>query len=113
MYFDDLHTEDLATGAETLSFSSLVDRKTSNHLSVGNYIAFKKGNTFRMMQIIETEEEKEYVLVKHVYGETIGLELRNTVYSGISMPNVDITRFLTNVLQKYPLESWIYRFKFN
>ena len=99
VYFDDLHTEDLSTGAETLSFSSIVDRKTSSYLSVGSYIAFKKNNAFRMMQIIETEEEKEDVLVKNVYCETIGLELRNSVYSGSSMPNVNIKRFLDNVLQ--------------
>ena len=99
IYFDDLHSEDLTTGAETFSFCSFTDREMSSALTVGNYIAFKKNNSYRLMQIIETEEDKEEVLVKNVYCETVGLELLNSIYDGNIMENVNIGSFLDTVLQ--------------
>lgn len=99
VYFDDLHTEDLTTGAETFSFSSIVDRKTSNFLQAGNYVGFTKGNSFRLFQIIETTEEKEDVIIKNIYAETVGLELTHSIYNGGNMASVNIERFLKNVLQ--------------
>ena len=99
IYFDDLHTENLATGAETFSFTCILDKGAANNVNVGNFIAFSKNNSIRLMQIIETEEDKEEILVKHVYCETVGLELSNFVYDGNIMENVDIKRFLQTVLQ--------------
>lgn len=99
IYFDDLYTQELSTGAEAYAFSSFCNKEVSNYLSAGNFIAFKEKDYFTLMQIIETEEEKEEVLTKHIYAETVGLELAHSIYNGGNMPNVNIKRFLENVLQ--------------
>ena len=99
IYFEDLLIEDLATGSETLELSSLCDSTTSSYLEAGNYIAFKKNNSYKLMQIIETEEEREETLVKKIYCETAGMELINSVYKGAKLNNVNIKRFLESILQ--------------
>lgn len=99
IYYDDILTEILSSGADTLSFTTISDRNTSKNLIVGNYIAFKKGNKFKLMQIMEVNENKEDILTKEIYCEGAGLELINTVYSGSKMSSVNIERFLKNILQ--------------
>lgn len=99
IYYDDVLTEMLSSGADTFTFTSIPDRETSEKLTVGNYIAFKKGNKFKLLQIIEVNESKEDVLTKEIYCEGAGLELINTVYSGSKMDSVNIKRFLINILQ--------------
>ena len=99
IYYDDVLTEILSSGADTFTFTSIPDRDTSKKLTVGNYIAFKKGNKFKLLQIIEVNESKEDVLTKEIYCEGAGLELINTVYSGSKMDSVNIKRFLINILQ--------------
>ena len=99
IYYDDVLTEMLSSGADTFTFTSIPDRETSEKLTVGNYIAFKKGNKFKLLQIIEVNESKEDVLTKDIYCEGAGLELINTVYSGSKMDSVNIKRFLINILQ--------------
>lgn len=99
IYYDDVLTEMLSSGADTFTFTSIPDRDTSKKLTVGNYIAFKKGNKFKLLQIIEVNESKEDVLAKEIYCEGAGLELINTVYSGSKMDSVNIKRFLINILQ--------------
>lgn len=99
IYYDDVLTEMLSSGADTFTFTSIPDRDTSKKLTVGNYIAFKKGNKFKLLQIIEVNESKEDVLTKEIYCEGAGLELINTVYSGSKMDSVNIKRFLINILQ--------------
>lgn len=99
IYYDDVLTEMLSSGADTFTFTSIPDRETSEKLTVGNYIAFKKSNKFKLLQIIEVNESKEDVLTKEIYCEGAGLELINTVYSGSKMDSVNIKRFLINILQ--------------
>lgn len=99
IYYDDVLTEILSSGADTFTFTSIPDKDTSKKLTVGNYIAFKKGNKFKLLQIIEVNESKEDVLTKEIYCEGAGLELINTVYSGSKMDAVNVERFLKNILQ--------------
>ena len=99
IYYDDVLTEILSSGADTFTFTSIPDKETSEKLTVGNYIAFKKDNKFKLLQIIEVNENKEDVLTKEVYCEGAGLELINTVYSGSKMDAVNVERFLKNILQ--------------
>ena len=99
IYYDDVLTEILSSGADTFTFTSIPDKETSRKLTVGNYIAFKKDNKFKLLQIIEVNENKEDVLTKEVYCEGAGLELINTVYSGSKMDTVNVERFLKNILQ--------------
>lgn len=99
IYFDDVFYEDLSTGAETLTFCSISDRNMLSNLKVGNYVAFRKNNSYKLMQIIETEEEREQYLIKKVYCETAGMELINSVYDGSNLENANIKSFLERVLQ--------------
>lgn len=100
IYFDDVHYQELSTGAESLTFSAVGDRAMLANLVVGNYISFRdKNDKLKLMQIMNTEEVRESFLVKDVYCETCGLELINSVYDGVDMHGVDIRRFLSNVLQ--------------
>ena len=99
IYYDDILTEMLSNGADTFTFTSIADKDTNEKLIVGNYIAFKKNNKFKLLQIIEVNENKENILTKEVYCEGAGLELINTVYSGSKMPSVNVERFLKIILQ--------------
>lgn len=99
IYYNDVLTEILSSGADSFAFTAISDRDTSKNLTVGNYIAFKKGNKFKLMQIMEVNESRENALTKEIYCESAGLELINTVYSGSKMPTVNIESFLKNVLQ--------------
>ena len=99
IYYDDVLTEILSSGADSFAFTAISDRDTSKNLIVGNYIAFKKGNKFKLMQIMEVNESRENVLTKEIYCEGAGLELINTVYSGSKMSSVNIEKFLKNILQ--------------
>lgn len=99
IYYDDVLTEILSSGADSFAFTAISDRDTSKNLTVGNYIAFKKGDKFKLMQIMEVNESRENVLTKEIYCEGAGLELINTVYSGSKMSTVNIESFLKNVLQ--------------
>ncbi len=100
IYFDDLLQEDLQSGAEALTFSAILENDITNEVSVGNYIAFKKADEYKLMQIIEVEEEKiENRIIKSVYCESAGLELTNEVYTGLDMESVNFKMFLENILQ--------------
>ena len=99
IYYNDVLTEILSSGADSFAFTTISDRDTSKNLTVGNYIAFKKGDKFKLMQIMEVNESRENALTKEIYCESAGLELINTVYSGSKMSTVNIESFLKNVLQ--------------
>ncbi|WP_286224082.1 MULTISPECIES: phage tail spike protein, partial [Bacillota] len=100
IYFDDLLQEDLQSGAESLTFSAILENNITNEVCVGNYIAFKKENEYKLMQIIEVEEDKiENGIIKNIYCESAGLELINEVYTGLDMESVNFRMFLENILQ--------------
>lgn len=99
-FFNDVLSEDLATGAETFSFSTVVVGGIAKDLSVGNYVAFKKNNKYKLFQIMQTEEIHEEDMTINVYCETAGLELTNKVFRKRSMKGVNLKRFLTTILDE-------------
>ena len=40
-YFDDNFTEDLSTGASTFEFSTVGNSQYSEHIAIGNFVAFQ------------------------------------------------------------------------
>ena len=100
IYFDDLLQEDLISGAEVLTFSAILEKKLMKEVTPSNYIAFKKDNSYKLMQIVEVEDEKtENGIIKNVYCESAGLELINEIYTGGNMESVNFKMFLSNILQ--------------
>ena len=98
--FNDVHSEDLSTGAETFSFSTLGQGSISSDLSIGNYVAFKKNGKFKLFQIMESEERHEQEKVIEVYCESAGLELINKVFRKRTMKGVNLRQFLKTVLDE-------------
>ena len=99
-FFDDLLTEDLATGAETFTFSTIATGSVASDLSIGNYIAFKKDKSYKLFQIMQTEESHEDIMYMTVYCESAGLELINKVFRGRKMTSFSLRRFLETVLDE-------------
>ena len=98
MFYEDTHTEDLDTGSETFEFTAMGDTQEAYYLQVGNYVAFKDENDFKVFTITEVEEEHDEYLSKRVYCEGICLELLNEVIRPVEMPSVNMRQFLTTVL---------------
>ena len=97
-FFDDVLVEDLKTGAETYSFSTIVN-KDSTDITVGNYIAFKRKGKFKLFQIVSTEENhSEQELEITAYCESAGLELLNKVIRARKLTSFTLKKFLETVL---------------
>ncbi|GAA0071794.1 hypothetical protein UT300003_33190 [Clostridium sardiniense] len=97
-FFDDTLTQDLQTGAETFTFTTIDKGGVSRNLVAGNYIAFKKKGKYKLFQIMQTEESHEDVIYITVYCESAGLELINKVFRATKIASADQKRFLTTVL---------------
>lgn len=99
-FFDDVLSEDLATGAETFQFSVVGTGKISRDLAVGNFICFKKNGKFKLFQIVQLEENHQEDLVLTVYCEGAGLELINKVFRKRTLNSATLRRFLETVLDE-------------
>ena len=99
-YFDDILTEDLATGSETFQFSTLSNTKQSRYLVNGNYIAIQKGKYYKLFQITEIEEEHDNELFINVYCETAGLELINKPVRPRTISSANVRQFLDTILNE-------------
>ena len=97
-FFDDTLTEDLQTGAETFTFTTIDKGGASKNLVAGNYIAFKKKGKYKLFQIMQIEESHEDVIYITVYCESAGLELINKVFRATKIASADQRKFLTTVL---------------
>lgn len=97
-FFDDILTEDLQTGAETFTFTTIDKGGVSKNLVAGNYIAFKKKGKYKLFQIMQIEESHEDVIYITVYCESAGLELINKVFRATKIASADQKKFLTTVL---------------
>lgn len=102
-FFDDLLTQDLVTGAETYRFSTVLNDSVSMNLVIGNYIAFMDGSSYKLFQIVQTEETHDGTLNIEIYCESAGLGLLNSVFRGKNIPSCDLRGFLTNILEE---TSW-------
>ena len=98
-FFDDVLTEDLATGAETFQFSTASNYEISKELVIGNYVAFMKNGKYKLFQIMQTEEIHDEFMYFNVYCECAGLELINKVFRGREIASADLKKFLTTVLE--------------
>ena len=98
-FFDDVLTEDLATGAETFQFSTSSNSEIAKELVIGNYVAFMKNGKYKLFQIMQTEEIHDEFLYFNVYCECAGLELINKVFRGRHIASADLKKFLTTVLE--------------
>lgn len=78
-YFDDEYLQDLNTGAETFTFSTLADSIQSQHLVVGNFIAFRYKDEYKLFNIINVDEEHTDTFIKTVYCEMASIELINEI----------------------------------
>lgn len=97
-YFDDSYVQDLATGAETFQFSTLADNKESQHLVVGNFIAFREQGEFKLFNIIQIEETHEDTFIKNVYCEMASVELINEIIRPMKVLNSSLLKFLNTIL---------------
>lgn len=97
-YFEDVHTEELETGAETFEFKTIANTKEGYYLQVGNYIAFRDEEDYKVFTITEVEEEHEEVVYKRVYCEGVCLELLNDVLRPRNFASTNITNFMKSIL---------------
>lgn len=98
-YFDDKHYQNLATGAETLEFSTLGDSKQAKHLVVGNYVVMNDHNKVtRLFQIIKVEEIHDDNYLKYIYAETAGMELLNEIVRPMEVNGKNVINFLKSIL---------------
>lgn len=97
-YFDDSYVQDLGTGAETFQFSTLADNEESQHLVVGNFIAFKEEDEFKLFNIIQIEETHEDSFIKTVYCEMASIELINEIIRPMKVLNSSLRKFLNSIL---------------
>lgn len=97
-YFDDEYKQYLFTGAETFQFSTLANTKESQHLVVGNYIAFTYAKKTKLFHITNIEEEHNEDFVKTVYAEMAGIELINEIIRPVKILNANVRKFAESIL---------------
>jgi len=98
-FFDDTFTQDLASGSDVFEFSTLNTPSLAQSLIVGNFIAFKVDDKFKLFQITNTTDTHEDTFEIRVYCESAGLQLINSVFRATKLISCDLQRFLKNVLQ--------------
>lgn len=98
-FFDDEYTSYLETGAETYKFSTLANTRESQHLVVGNHIAFQYEGKHKLFTITEIEETHDEDFIKTVYCEMAGLRLLNSIIRPITFNNTNLKKFLEIVLE--------------
>lgn len=98
-FYDDVHTEDLATGAETFSFSTIAQGNLAKDLVVGNYVAFKKDRKYKLFQIMQVTATHQEEMEISVYSECAGLSLINQVFRAKKMPSATVRTFLESIVE--------------
>lgn len=101
-YFDDEYLQYLATGAETFTFSTLGDSIQSQHIVVGNFIAFRHKNEYKLFNIINVDEEHTDTFIKNVYCEMASIELINDIVRPMKFSGT-VKNFINNILSE---TSW-------
>ena len=100
-FFDDIYSQDLATGSETFSFSTIATNDVARDLVVGNYVAFKDDEgQYKLFQITQTEEYHEDTMYMNVYAEGAGLELINKVFRARKALSTNLRKFMEMVLDE-------------
>lgn len=99
-FYDDVHTEILSSGAETFTFSTVMRGTLSEDLSIGNYVAFKKDNKYKLFQIMQVTQNHTDHMAVTVYCECAGLSLINKVFRARPIPSASLKTFLSTVLEE-------------
>lgn len=100
-FFNDVYSQDLVTGAETFSFSTIAINNIARDLVVGNYVAFKnEDGEYKLFQITQTEEYHEDTMYMNVFAEGAGLELINKVFRARKAPSTSLRKFMEMVLDE-------------
>lgn len=97
-YFEDIHIEELDTGVETFEFKTISNSNASNSIQVGNYVAFKDKEHYKIFQIREVKEVHEEQVEKTVYCESACLELLNEVVRPMEINSANLRQFLNTIL---------------
>ena len=98
-YFNDVLMQDLATGAESYSFSTFAKGTITNDLVIGNYIAFKYKNSYKLFQITNVEITHEETMEISVYSECAGLSLLNNVFRKRTMTSCTLRKFIDAIVE--------------
>ena len=98
-YFDDKHVEDLATGAETFTFSTFANTFQAYKVRGGNFVAFPVVNGYKLFQMSEVTEEHTKEHIKTAYCEMAGIELTNDIIRATNIPSANLKQALTYALQ--------------
>ena len=98
-YFDDNLVEMLNTGAETFSFSTIAQGNLFKDLVVGNYIAFKKGKSYKLFQIVQVETRHEDEMIISVYCECAGLDLINKIFRARTINSCSLRKFIDALVE--------------
>ena len=97
-FFDDEFLQDLGTGAETFSFSTFAKSPQAEALQVGNYVAFRYKEEYKLFQIIDTDETHNRDFVKSVYCEMAGIELINEIVRPMVFNSANVKQFASRIL---------------
>lgn len=111
-YFDDEYLQDLATGAETFTFSTLGDSVQSQHLVVGNFIAFRYKDDYKLFNIINVDEEHTDIFIKNVYCEMASIELINEIVRPMNFSGT-VRAFIETILNDTSWQLGIIDMGFN
>lgn len=98
-YFEDIHIEELDTGVETFEFKTISNSKASNSIQIGNYVAFKDKEHYKIFQIREVKEVHTEQVEKYVYCESACLELLNEVIRPMEINSANLNQFLKTILE--------------
>lgn len=97
-YFEDIHIEELDTGVETFEFKTISNSSASNSLQIGNYVAFKDKDFYKIFQIKEVKEIHAEQVEKTVYCEGACLELLNEIVRPMEINSANLRQFLSTIL---------------
>ena len=98
-FFDDEYVQDLETGAETFTFSTLTKSPQARNLTVGNYVAFQHKKEYKLFQVTEVSDEHGEDFVTTAYCEMAGIELINEVLRPRTFASVNVRQFMTSALE--------------
>lgn len=97
-FFNDLFTQELATGTETFEFTTVNNSYTSKLIKLGNYVMFMYKGKYKMFQMIDAPAGNNSKRHITMYCEGIGLELIGDYCEPFKMEG-NINTFLTTIFQ--------------
>lgn len=97
-FFNDFYTRYLEDGSEDFEFDSL----DGEGVVLGNYVAFRYNEAYKLFRIVEAKDDKKDIHIKNTFAECAGFELKNNVLRPREIPGANIAQYLENVLGDTP-----------